>query len=101
MSCVTNVILKTAVNEEKGITALNALFESRFMSCDDKFVRPPGWYAGSKMLECEIYPGAFNFLKLDDLVAAIQNVTWRNPKAVQLFIQEQDECRFHEVILNV
>ena len=96
MSMVTNVILKTSVFEEKGIGELNALFGSEFKSCDDESL-PCGWYAGSKFLECGIYPAAFNFLNLEELVSAIRQVPWKRPKDVQLLIQEQEEDRFKEI----
>src|SRR5882762_1651806 len=102
MSVVTNVILKTAVAEDYGIQILNSIFESGqgFVACDDPAL-PRGWYAGSKMLECEIYPGSFNYLDIESLVRAIQYVNWRNPDSVQLFVQEQEENRFKEIPLDL
>ena len=100
MSVVTNVILKTAVFEGKGVATLNEIMGYAFKSCDDPSL-PRDWYAGSKALECEIYPAAFNYLDLGALVANIQEVSWRSPAAVQLFIQEQEDNRFTEVPLEL
>jgi len=88
MSAVTNIILKTGLNEHKGIAELNAkFFQSKpFISCDDDSLGH-GWYAGSKCLECEIYVGAFNHLVISDLVSAIRTVNWDDRPGVQLFAQ--------------
>jgi len=100
MSVVTNVVLKISVGDKHRISELNALFASgqKFVSCDDESL-PRGWYAGSKMLECEVFPGAFNHLNVSELVSAIQKVGWDDPHSVQLFVQEQEEDRLHEVVL--
>src|SRR5258708_35417732 len=102
MSVVTNVIFKTSVGDKLRIAKLNALFNSgqKFVSCDDESL-PRGWYAGGKMIECEILPGAFNHLNLAELVSAIQKVEWDDPLSVQLFVQEQEEDRLREVDLGL
>jgi hypothetical protein len=81
---------------------LNAAFQSgaKFTSCDDESL-PRGWYAGSKMLECQIYPGAFNHLELSDLIRAIREVDWDDPGSVQLFVEEQEQDRLMEVDLGL
>ena len=101
MSVVTNVVLKTSVGDKHRIAELNALFAlgQKFVSCDDESL-PRGWYAGSKMLECEVFPGAFNHLNIAELVSAIQDVEWDDPYSVQLFVQEQEEDRLKEVELQ-
>jgi hypothetical protein len=98
MSQVTNVLLTTAWGE--GFSAVHLLRQAgfTFISCNDEGL-PVGWYAGTKMLECEIYPGAFNHLDLNKLVAAINAAPWESPESVQLFVQGQDEDRFREVDL--
>jgi hypothetical protein len=100
MSYVTNVILKTCLREERGIAQLNGILKSDggFISCCDSSL-PPGWYAGTRALECSIYPGAFNYLDLDELVSAIRMTEWNRPRWVQLFVQEPEEHRFREVEL--
>ena len=102
MSVVTNVILKTFAGDRYRIATLNELFHSgkKFVSCDDESL-PRGWYAGSKMLECELYPRAFNYLELSDLVTASQKVDWDQPGSVQLFVQEQESDRLTEVDLGL
>jgi hypothetical protein len=102
MSVVTNVILKTSTGDQSRISKLNELFRSggSFVSCSEESL-PRDWYAGSKILECQICPGAFNHLQLDQLVAAIRQVTWDDPRSVQLFVQEQEEERLREVALQL
>jgi hypothetical protein len=102
MSVVTNVLLKTSVGDKGRIARLNELFcaAKGFVSCDDGSL-PRGWYAGGKFLECEIYPGAFNSLALDELIDAIRKVDWDEPNGVQLFIQAQEEDRLKEVDLEL
>jgi hypothetical protein len=100
MSVVTNVVFKTSAGDKSRIAKLNAAFQSgqKFVSCDDESL-PRGWYAGNKMLECEICPGAFNQLDLADLVRAIREIDWDDPSSVQLFVQEQEHERLREVAL--
>lgn len=93
MSHVDNVILTTSVIDASRIEVVNAKFSSggKFVACK--------YSAGTKALETNIYPGAFNYLNLDDLIFAIESVTWASPETVQLFIQGQDEDRFRDVPL--
>ena len=53
------------------------------------------------LFECNIYPGAFNGLGLQELIDAIRNVAWEDPSGVQLFIQAQEEDRLKEVDLGL
>jgi hypothetical protein len=100
MSVVTNFVFKTSVGDKARVAELNTAFQSgaKFVSCGDESL-PRGWYAGTKILECEIYPGAFNHLELSDLIRAIREVDWDDPGSVQLFVQEQEEDRLSEVDL--
>ncbi len=102
MSVVTNVILKTSAGDKLRIAKLNVAFQcgGRFVSCDDEKL-PCGWYAGNKLLECEIYPAAFNHLDLEALVEAIRRVDWDDPHDVQLFVQNQEEGRLREIDLRL
>jgi len=101
MSIVTNVVFKTSAGDKARISDLNSAFQSgqKFVSCDDGSL-PRGWYAGNKMLECEICPAAFNYLDLEGLIRAIRQVEWGDPLSVQLFVQEQEENRLREVDLG-
>lgn len=102
MSVVSNVIFKTALGDEDAVALLNKNFEPGvpFVSCDDEKL-PDGWYGGTKYLECEIYPAAFNYLDKDELVKIIEAIKWEFPESVQLFIQEQEGDRLEEIHLNL
>jgi hypothetical protein len=102
MSVVTNVVFKTSAGDKRRIVKLNAAFQAgkKFASCDDESLER-GWYAGDKMLECEVYPGAFNNLQLAVLIEAIRKVEWDDPGSVQLFVQEQEDARLREVDLGL
>lgn len=102
MSVVTNVILKTGLQEELGVQQVNERLSSLdshhspFVSCDDtrKGMRS---YAGSKALEIDLYPGAFNHLHLQDLLDSIRAAHWDEPEEVQLFVQGETDTRLREV----
>jgi hypothetical protein len=103
MSVVTNVVFKTSAGDKSRIATLNAAFQSlakKFVSCDHESLTR-GWYAGNKMLECVICPGAFHNLNVPDLVDAIREVDWDDPRGVQLFVQEQEDDRLREVDLGL
>lgn len=100
MSRVTNVILKTAC-DDSGIKKLNEIFRAGvpFVSCDDESLKPQSWYAGTKALEIDIYPGAFNHLDLNELVSAVCSVQWDDPEELQLFAQLEDKTKLAEIPL--
>jgi hypothetical protein len=102
VSVVTNILFKTSVGDKHRIAKLNAVYQAgaKFISCDDELL-PRGWYAGNKMLECQICPGAFHGFNLAELVRAIREVDWDDPDSVQLFIQGQEESRLREVDLGL
>jgi hypothetical protein len=106
MSSVTNVILKTSLDEEEGILALNATFVHGrpFISCDS--VEPMGdggrlGYGGNKQLECDIYLGAFNGVYVDEIRGAVAEIKWDRPECVQLFLQGEHDDKFREVDLGL
>lgn len=103
MSVVTNVILKLSELTNAGIDSLNEIWakpngQIYFMSCSDAAL-PDGWYAGDKRLEVDLYPGAFNHLDMDGLLAAVRSIAWEYPEYVQLFAQGEDEEQMCEVAI--
>ena len=94
MSVVSNVILKTFIGEHGAMEELEkrcrdyCWFTGRFVTVDDAYVNHV--YPGSKYLECDIYPAAFNYFCLNELLTAIEAVRWRYPEYVQVFVQEED-----------
>lgn len=98
MSVVTNIILNIGIseNEEERMKEVNNYFDNgvSFVSVDDEKL-PRGWYGGSKMLECNIYIGAFNHLYFDDFMKHLQSVKWEYPKQLQIIVKGDDDNIFH------
>lgn len=100
MSNVTNVLLSIetldSLSDEK-LHEINRFFEvdgiKGFVSLDDPSL-PCGWYGGQKMLEADIYAGAFNHLDLPGLISHIKQIDWPGPTTVQLIYMKQDVTKF-------
>jgi hypothetical protein len=102
MSVVTNVILHMGYLDETYLAQVNEFFDKEdrdgrkgFVLVDDPTL-PRGWYGGTKMLECTLAIGAFNYLDLDDLVEHLRKIKWPRYTQgnVQLMVKEQDHGRF-------
>lgn len=106
MSVVTNCILCLDIQntsfaygdeEDPGLAAVNRFFtDGRGFVCVDDKGLPRGWYGGTKMMEANIYLGAFNYLDLAGLIAHIKSLPWKVPTGNQLFVMEQDDAIFTE-----
>lgn len=104
MSLVTNAILCFSITNGETVSeeAINRFANEptgcegqRFVSCNDPKL-PRGWYGGSKMLECEVYIAAFNYMDVEGWIAHLRSLPWRYPEDVQLFLKEQDDDVFTE-----
>jgi hypothetical protein len=103
---VTNVILSTPLyfDEEKEVITkkINEFFDDTqkgFVNMDDENL-PDGWYGGAKMLEAELFIGAFNYLDLPALIEHLKNIDWDGDiEEVQLIVKEQEDDRFR--IINI
>lgn len=100
MSVVTNVVLLAGCDiAETQLIQINEFFGEDvqgFVSADDPSL-PRGWYGGSKMLECRVAIGAFNYLNLDGLIEHIRTkVKWSiyHCHAVQLAVREDQKFSF-------
>lgn len=100
MSVVTNILLCTGLEEEDAIRALNIMI-MKWPHAGLPF-RPINEMlsAGSKHLECDIWPGGFNHFELDKLTKCIEAVSWTDPGQVQLFVKGQNDSRFREISLS-
>ena len=105
MSRVTNVIIATGLGED--ITYLKSKFKEfnvnglpfNLVSVDNENL-PKGWYGGSKLLEVNLFIGAYNYLDLEALIVFMQQqVNWEDPISVQLFAQEQNDFKFKAIDL--
>jgi hypothetical protein len=97
MSVVTNIILSIGISEKpERIKEVNKYFDNGicFVSVDDEKL-PRGWYGGSKMLECEIFIGAFNHLYFEGFMEHLKSVKWEYPEILQVIIKGDDDDIFH------
>ncbi len=99
MSVITNVILSFDLAEEyqedDGQTVLNEV--NRFFWQDHAtegargFVVPQShdWYGGTKFLTRFTFVACFNYLRISEFKDHLKTIPWREPKKVQLFIDDE------------
>lgn len=90
MSHVTNIILKTAYDEDRDLIAEK--FPMLSLTSEQA--------GGDKHMECDVFMGAKNYLDLDELVGTFRKAPWDDPENVQLLIQRQNENRFEEYLVR-
>lgn len=91
MSIVTNIIIKTRVDEHDVINYLNWYLvkqEKGILKQTDNFA------GGRKAMECDIFMGAFN---MSDTGKIIEIFKTKKGEYDQLFIMEQDDDLFKEI----
>lgn len=97
MSIVTNIMLAMDCGaSEELIEIINDLIpQNGFVSVDDEKL-PQGWYGGSKYLEVSLFIGAFNYLNLNKLVAAMRLIDYSeyDISFVQLIVCGQHDDGF-------
>jgi hypothetical protein len=110
MSEVTNLVLSLGIFDAHGaekydehgtkMAEVNRFFEPvQGLTDVDSSSLPRGWYGGSKMLEANLYVGAFNHLDLCRFITHLRSIKWEMPEQVQLFVKEQEDERFR--LINV
>lgn len=50
--------------------------------------------SGGHTIQCHIYGGAFNFLKIDEFVAVVLSQNWKKPESVMLLTKGEEEDAF-------
>jgi hypothetical protein len=93
MSCVTNVIILAAVDEDfamEQVMASEAVRNQEGTEARD-FDESSG---GPKHLEFRGRAFAFNYLDEAKLMQAIRQVLWKHPECVQVLMKGQEEERF-------
>lgn len=98
MSVVTNTILASFSLGEEGRKLVNEFFPDGlgFVWVDDPKL-PPGWYGGSKYLECDLAIGAFNHLDLNGLIEHLHSIEL----PCQLIVQEQEDFEFRIIDIAI
>ena len=103
MSWVTDVLLTMSVEERfdddynmlkscEAIDNINAWLEKHELGKLDELslhVR-----SGGKAMQCYVYGGAFNFMKVDEFISLVSSQTWKQPDSVRLFIKDEEEDAF-------
>ena len=99
MSHVTSIVLTTSVMEarelggEGAIEALNAWLEANGHAPMAEIAEHAG---GTKMMECNVWAGAQNYLAVPAFVAACESAAWVEPENVCVAIHTHD----HETIVH-
>lgn len=97
MSVVTDVILTTSIDEHKAFARFCAAIPDRFPPIA---VHQHG--TTGKAMQADVYLAAYNYLNLDQFIAAVEQAKWDAPEQVRLFVNgEYDEYGFHEVLLRL
>jgi hypothetical protein len=100
MSIVTNIIIATSISEDP--EQLAHKFKEfqvngnpfALVSIDNEAL-PKAWYGGSKMIEANVFIGAYNHLDLNALISFMrERVSWENPECVQLICKEENAYKF-------
>lgn len=101
MSRVTNIILRTPLLNDRERSRyqeeINLFFEGEngLVNCSDDNL-PRSWYGGTKVLEAELWIGAFNHFDLDKFVSHLKEISWNTGYQdwVQVIYKGQDDDRF-------
>ena len=102
MSEVTNVILHFSILEddvdpdwpqEDNFILIRKINEWLIQEGYGKFTEVKDNF-NPKHLEAPIFAAAFNMFEPDKFIKFIKSLPWRCLECVQIFIQEQDDCKF-------
>ncbi len=110
MSTVTNLILATGFEDSITTAMINKFFpvgtllthgfvcstrgecvDQSDIGSDEKKDKNHWWYGGTKVMEANLWAGAFNNLDLSALREHLRTLPWEEPRYVQLFIKEQED----------
>lgn len=100
MSVVTNIIITASMNED--VKYLTQKFNEfrlngnsfNLVSIDDEALAK-GWYGGNKMMEANIFLGAFNNLDLQALISFMkEEIDWASPECIQLISKSHNNFKF-------
>lgn len=104
MSRVTDTILVTGGGHLDGsfedtLSAIGSYLASRGqcrgLVAVDANELPPGWYGGSRFLQCDVAIGAYDHLDLPSFLAFLRGMPWtKEHNAVQLLAKQDHEFFF-------
>ena len=91
MSHVTDIILVTFLDDEgTGLTDLNTFLQKRskpLTRVDDHTETP-------RVLQCNVFIGAYNWLNIPDLLTVFSTCQWEYPECVQLMLKDENDNTF-------
>lgn len=88
MSEITNIILKTAVDDTAAAGFIDAL--AKITECNTPLLRVDQMVTG-KAMELDLYIAAYNYLDINDALKLFKKTNWECPEEAQLLIQRQDD----------
>jgi hypothetical protein len=104
MSWVMNIVLSFSVCEdtEERMAEVNRFFESVPNNYKGGVYEEEPlasveevWEGKGRDMECNLFIGAYNFFPLEAFMAHLKTVNWEEPDNVQLFVQDQEDLKFH------
>ena len=91
MSYVTDVILISHYLELDTISKINSWFIDRFKA---GLIDISEYGGGNKVLQCEVYAGAFNYLDLEAFLAFVKTLPPEDRECMQLLTSEEHDDKF-------
>ncbi|AKJ28830.1 hypothetical protein [Caldimonas brevitalea] len=104
MSTVTDIILVTFFNDgsqgddgHQNVDALNQWLLSTRPSPRDQLVRVDNRAGGGKVMQCEVWMAAINWLDEKAFEQAVRSINWAHRDCVQLFMKSENADRFRVI----
>lgn len=99
MSVVTDVLLLSGCGESQSdddpipppIAAINTWLVAEGYGELKELAEHAG---GHKHMQCEVFGGAFNYLRLIDFLETVRAQLWEDRDAVRILIQEENDLNF-------
>lgn len=99
MTCITNIILSTAIqdgawmNSDYGsVDELNEYLSKKYQGTRLHSVKDHA--GGHKMISCDIFVAAVDYLNLDEFIETFSGIHWDKPEQVHLLIKSNTDLRF-------
>lgn len=92
MSYVTDIILSVLPTESEAIKTINEWIES---TTKPPLVNVSEHAGGDKAMAPDLWIGSFNYFRMEEFVDVVAKAPWREKRAVQLWIQDENDDIFH------
>ncbi len=97
MSHVTDIILITFIDDggiEDAHPNVDLLNEYLTQHNHGQLIKVDGYAVGHKVMQCDVFLSAANFLYIDEFVKEFNKVPWEDPDSVQLLLKDEEDDRF-------